>query len=234
MPREQQAEQQNPQVVYEGDISAEAITERRYLWMARTFALVTVVSFLGMLILLIALFSLLPIVRVQPFYLTSLNKDQQIIRVVRPNFNNINMQMLSEALIRQYLLARLTVNSNISELEQRWGLDGIINWMSSEVVFKEFGRIAEATLNLARNEGLTRQVKILNITPYQNRKNGVVDWQAEVEFTDLKYGDTEPVKSIWQIRMRIQFKPIRQGLKWEQRLKNPLGFTVENFGMQQK
>ena len=220
MPNQDQPIEQNSQIVYEGDISEEAATERRYLWMARTFALVAVVSFLSTLILLIALFSLLPIVRVQPFYLTTLNKDQQVIRVVRPNFNNINMQMLSESLIRQYLLARM--------------IDGIINWMSSPVVFEEFGRTAEAALNQARNDGLTRAVKILNITPYRTEKNGTAIWRAEIELTDLKYGDSEPVRSLWQITLRIRFKPTRQGLKWEQRLKNPLGFTVENFGIQRK
>lgn len=234
MPNQEQPIEQNSPIVYEGDISEEAATERRYLWMARTFALVAVVSFLSTLILLIALFSLLPIVRVQPFYLTTLNKDQQVIRVIRPNFNNINMQMLSESLIRQYLLARMTVNSNISEMEQRWGIDGIINWMSSPVVFEEFGRTAETALNQARNDGLTRAVKILNITPYKTEKNGTAIWRAEIELTDLKYGDSEPVRSLWQITLRIRFKPTRQGLKWEQRLKNPLGFTVENFGIQRK
>lgn len=230
----QQEQSDEQQIVYDSDISEEAVTERRYLWMARTFALVAVVSFLSTVILLVALLSLLPIVRVQPFYLTTLNKEQQVIRVVRPNFKEINMQMLSESLIRQYLLARLTVNSNIAEMEQRWGIDGIINWMSSPVVFEEFGRTAETALNQARNDGLTRSVKILNISPFRTEKDGGTVWRAEIELTDLKYGDTEPVRSLWQVTMRVQFKPNRQGLRWEQRLKNPLGFTVERFGIQRK
>lgn len=238
MPQEytqaQEQDQQSDQIVYEEDISEEAVTERRYLWMARTFALVAVVSFMSTLILVIALFSLLPIVRVQPFYLTTLNKEQQVIRVVRPNFKTINMQMLSESFIRQYLLARLTVNSNIAELERRWGIDGVINWMSAPVVFEEFGRSAENALNQARNDGLTRSVKILNIVPYRTEKDGSTVWRAEIELTDLKYGDSEPIRSLWVVTMRIQFKPNRTGLKWEQRLKNPLGFTVERFGMQRK
>ena len=57
MPNQDQPIEQNSQIVYEGDISEEAATERRYLWMARTFALVAVVSFLSTLILLIALFT---------------------------------------------------------------------------------------------------------------------------------------------------------------------------------
>lgn len=216
------------------DVSEEAATERRYLWMARTFALVAVVSFLSSLILLIALTSLLPIVRVQPFYLTTLNKEQQVIRVVRPNFKDIDMQLLTEAFIRQYLLARLTINTNIPELERRWGIDGTVNWMSSAVVFNEFRQDAESLMSQARKDGLIRHVKILNIVPYRTEKDKSTVWLAEIELTDMKIGDTEPTVSKWMATLRIQFFPNRQGLTWDKRLKNPLGFTVISFGIQRK
>ena len=214
------------------DISEEGMRERRYLWMARTFALVSVVSFLSTIMLIVALYSLLPIVRVQPFYLTTLNKDQQVISVVRPNFRQINMQLLSESFIRQYILARLTVGSNIAELERRWGIDGIINWMSSAVVYEEFSKTADLALNQARNDGLTRNVKILNIVPLRAEQGGGNVWRAEIELTDMKYGDSAPVRTRWIVTLKVEFQTTRKGLTWEKRLKNPLGFTVVRFGIQ--
>ncbi len=214
------------------DISEEGMRERRYLWMARTFALVSVVSFLSTIMLIVALYSLLPIVRVQPFYLTTLNKDQQVISVVRPNFRQINMQLLSEAFIRQYILARLTVGSNIAEMERRWGIDGIINWMSSAVVYEEFSKTADLALNQARNDGLTRNVKILNIVPLRAEQGGGNVWRAEIELTDMKYGDSAPVRTRWIVTLKVEFQTTRKGLTWEKRLKNPLGFTVVRFGIQ--
>ena len=226
------AEQDYYNTPVEEDISEEGMRERRYLWMARTFALVAVVSFLSTLMLISALYSLLPIVRIQPFYLTTLNKNQQILNVVRPNFKQMNMQLLTESFIRQYLLARLTVGSNISEMERRWGIDGIINWMSSNVVFEEFSRTADMALRQARNDGLTRNVKILNIVPLRSEREGGDVWRAEIELTDMKYGDSEPVKTRWIVTMKVEFRTTRKGLTWEQRLKNPLGFTVVRFGIQ--
>ena len=214
------------------DISEEGMRERRYLWMARTFALVAVVSFLSTIMLIMALYSLLPIVRVQPFYLTTLNKDQQVISVVRPNFRQINMQLLSESFIRQYILARLTVGSNIAELERRWGIDGIINWMSSAVVYEEFSKTADIALNQARNDGLTRNVKILNIVPLRAEQGGGNVWRAEIELTDMKYGDSAPVRTRWLVTMKVEFQTTRKGLTWEKRLNNPLGFTVVRFVIQ--
>jgi len=211
------------------DITAEALKERQYLWMARTFALVLVVSVITTFMLISSMLSLLPIVRVQPFFLTTLNKDQQVINVVRPNFKAINMELLSESFIRHYLLSYFSMSPNIAELERRWGIDGDINWMSETSVFTKFGDVAKIWLQQAKTEGLTRNVNILVVTPFRANKNENI-WRAELEFIEMKHGASEPVKSKWVATMKIDFKPTRPGLIWEQRLKNPLGFTVLNIG----
>ena len=95
-------------------LSIEAVKERQYLWMARTFALVLVVSVITTFMLISSMLSLLPIVRVQPFFLTTLNKDQQVINVVRPDYKTINMELLSESFIRHYLLSYLSMSSNVA------------------------------------------------------------------------------------------------------------------------
>ncbi len=216
----------------ERDISEEAMKERRYLWMARTFALVAVVSILSTFILINALSSLLPLLRIQPFYLSTLNKNQQIINVTRPDPRQLNMETLSEYFVRQYLIARLSISSDTSELERRWGLDGSVNWMSSEAVFQEFAASANSAILRAKKEGLTRSIKILVVAPYRQQQNSDV-WRAEVELTEMRTGASEPKRSKWVITMEIAFRPNRPGLKWEQRLNNPLGFTVTKFGSQE-
>ncbi len=215
----------------ESDISEEAMKERHYLWMARTFALVAVVSAMATVILVVALTSLLPVLRVQPFYLSTLNKNQQIINVTRPNYGQLDMIKLTESFVRQYLTARLSIGSNIAELERRWGLDGIVNWMSSETVFQEFATLANSILAQVKKEGLTRSVKILVVSPFRQQQGASV-WRAEVEFTDMRTGDSAPQRSKWIVTMEVGFRPNRPGLKWEQRLNNPLGFTVTKFGIE--
>lgn len=216
----------------ESDISEEAVKERRYLWMARTFALVCVVSFLANLMLLGALFSLVPIVRVQPFYLSTQDKDEQIITVVKPADNMIDRQVLAESFVRQYLLARLTIGTNVPALENTWGIDGIVSWESAPSVFEEFARTSGAWIEQAKTEGLTRNVRILTVVKLSNEPGGLENWQAEVELSDMKQGASEPTVSRWKITMQIGFMAGREGLRWSQRLKNPLGFTVLKFGIQ--
>ncbi len=223
--------QQQNNTHFETNVSEEALKERQYLWMARTFALVLVVSFLTTLMLISALMSLTPIVRVQPFFLTTLNKDQQVIEVQRPNFRNINVTLLTESFIRQYLLSYFSVSSNISELERRWGIDGDINWMSETSVFTNFGRDAEKWLKLAKTKGLTRNVKILVVRQLRETRTENI-WTAEIELTEMTNDSPEPIKSKWRATMYIAYRPTRPGLIWEQRLRNPLGFTVLRIGFE--
>lgn len=217
---------------FESDISEEAVKERRYLWMARTFALVGVVSLLANFILLGALFSLVPIVRIQPFYLSTQDKDEQIITVTRPNPASLDKNVLAESFVRQYLLARYTIGTNIPALENTWGIDGIIAWESAPSVFQEFAQTSDAFLSQARREGFTRNVRILTVVKRSDEPDGSEIWQAEIELSDMKQGASEPTRSKWRVMMQIAFEPTREGLRWSQRLKNPLGFTVQKFGIQ--
>ncbi len=213
------------------DVSEEALKERRYLWMARAFGLVSAAALLANIILLMALFSLTPIVRVQPFYVSTQDKDQQIITIRRPSASTLSSKDLQESFVRQYLVARLGIGSDTNELERRWGTEGAVQWMSGSAVFQEFLRTAPALLEQAQKEGLTRNVRILNASVYPAQGAGVT-WQAEVELVDMKLDMSEPKRSKWSVLMEIDFGALREGLRWEQRLKNPLGFVVNRFRMQ--
>ncbi len=213
-------------------LSKEATNESRYLWMTRVFALVAVVSFLANIMLVMALFSLIPLVRVQPFYVHTLDKDEQIISVSRPPADTLTSEILQESFVRQYLLARLTIGSNIPELERRWGLDGTVNWMSETSVFQEFAQSAALLIDQAKKEGLTRDVKILVVSKYRTNPGEGDIWRAELELTDMKQDSSQPVTSKWVVVMQVDFRPSRPGLLWKDRLKNPLGFTVMKFGIQ--
>jgi type IV secretory pathway component VirB8 len=226
--KEKQTEQIDTSVAY----SQEAITEQRYLWMARVFATVAVVSFCANVMLVMALFSLLPIVRVQPFYLYTQDKDEQIITVSQPPQNELRSEVLQESFIRQYLLAYFTIGSDIQELERRWGLGGSIEWMSTPSVFQEFVANAGAWLEDAKREGMTRNVRILFVSKFREDPQGGDIWRAEVELTDMTVDNPQPRTQKLMITMQVGFRVSRPGLLWKDRLKNPLGFTVTRFGIQ--
>lgn len=222
-------EEKHQSLYFERDLSEEAVRERYYLWVARTFALVLVVSILTSLMLLTSLQSLLPIIRVQPFHLKTLNKEEQVVDISRPNLANIRVNELTESFIRSYLLAYFSVGTNINELEQRWSPEGDVQAMSETSVFAEFTKNADKWLRQAKEEGFTRNVNILVANPYQNTAQGNL-WRVELEFVEMRHGSTEPKKSKLTVLIKVGFKAQQTGIPWESRLKNPLGFFVQNLG----
>lgn len=210
-------------------LSEEAKRERRSLWMVRAFLLILVLSICINVILVLALKSLLPLERVQPFFLKVEDKKDQVIRVIRPNTSKLDMRKVSEALIRQYILNRLAISSDIPEMEKRWGRDGIISWSSSAPVYQEFSQKATERLNLASKMGWVRSVLIRSLTPYQREKGGREVWRANIELSDMTVESPEPRKSYWNILLRVEYQPFQKGIPAEHRLKNPMGFRVVNY-----
>lgn len=218
---------------FESDISQEAVKERSYLWMMRVFAIVSLIAVVVNILVFGALVSLTPIVRVQPFYLFALNKNQQTIFLTRPAPEVLQSRDLQEAFVRQYLEAYFTIGSNIAEQERRWGPEGMVDWMSTPAVFSEFTQNATYLIDLSRKEGLIRHVRILVANEYKQSTRGII-WQAEIETTDMKRDSSTPDRTVWAVQIEISFQPKQRGLTWAQRLKNPLGFTVSGFGAQRK
>ena len=211
------------------DVSEEARKERSYLWMARVFCLMCVVTLITDLILFSAVESLNPLVRVQPFYITTQAKDRQIVNIMRPHPALLNDRMLQESFVRQYIVARFGMGTDVSELERRWGVDGTIQWMSSDSVFTDFLRdYAAGLIQKSKEIGLTRDVDILNVRQIP-RENGQIVWQAEVRATDMSRSTPDPQRTDWLVQLSIRFGQFRRGLTWEERLKNPLGFVVDMY-----
>ena len=208
----------------------EALQEERYLWMARAFSLVALLALIANFLMLIALSGLMPLMRVQPFYLQSQAKDRQVISIVRPNPEELDSDILQEALVREYLLARFGIGADVAEVERRWGIDGMIFTMSKDSVYKDFHeKESMEMLKQARSDGLTRDVKILSVNRAEQFPDGGV-WVAEIELIDMSQKISDRYTSRWTVKMEVVFQTSGRQMDWSQRLKNPLGFMVTKFG----
>lgn len=211
--------------------SQEILQEERYLWMARAFSLVALLAFVANILMLFALAGLNPLVRIQPFYLQTQAKDEQIVSIVRPPKEELDSVVLQESLVREYLLARFGISSDTSEVERRWGIDGPIFAMSASSVYQDFHE-KESTkmLEQSRQDGLTRNVRIGVVNRKENYPDGVSVWIAEIELIDMSQKVSDSFTSRWLVTMEVAFLPPRKNIEWSQRLRNPLGFTVTKFG----
>jgi type IV secretory pathway component VirB8 len=218
----------------EKEISEESLRERRYLWTARAFAIVVAITLCANIVLLLGLFQVLPLTRAQFFYLTFQNKEEQIVSVQPLNASEETMNLVTESYIRQYLVARLQVTSNKDEMLNRWNTEGPVKWMSSDVVFNDFIKTTVADFERMDKEGWTRSIDILSVIKSSSRARGGGDiWQAEVDMINMLPSSNRPTRERFIVYLRVAYYP-NPNIKYAYRLKNPLGFTVMQYGISRK
>lgn len=200
------------------------IAEKRYLWTARAFAIITAISLCCNIVLILAIFQVMPLFRVEPFLLSFQDKDEQVFNIV-PLKNLEDEKAVTEIFVRQYVLLRSSFTSNIPEMEARWMPGGPIQEMSSAAVYDDFQkRTAIKALSIIKSKGLTRAVKIISVNELSR---GL--WQVEYETRDMYPDSSKPQVNYWTASLRITYrgKTVKSG----ERLKNPVGFTVDRYSL---
>ena len=209
------------------EVSIDLLRERRYLWTARAFAIVSAVALCVNLVLLLAIVHLMPLKRVEPFLLTFQNREEQVVKI-RPLSKDMAAEdIISEAMIRQYVLLRNTMVSDVDEMAFRWGADGPLRWMSSSQVYNQFSKTVKDWLARIKLEGLTREVRIESVVRNQNT------WLVYIVTRDMLPEAEEPAISRWRIRLSVKyFTQEQREVKYINRLKNPLGFAVDRYAIE--
>jgi len=214
------------------DIVVENATEKRYLWTARAFAVVFAVSLCCNLILTYTIMNTMPLYRVEPFLLSFADRKDQIYHVEQID-KIYQYKYLTELFVREYVLLRNTFVGDVDEMDKRWGVEGSVKEMSSPRIYKEFKeKIVDKTLDLIRQHGITRDVKILSVTEVAGGKNGEVWWQVEFRTSDMRPDRETPTISVWVANVGIRY--ITKKVTFGNRLKNPLGFTVIKYAVEQR
>jgi type IV secretory pathway component VirB8 len=202
-------------------------SEKRYLWTARAFAVVTAISICCNLILLLTITQILPLYRVEPYLLTLSNKEEQVYNIIPYARDMAAKKSITETFIRQYVLLRTTLLSDIEEMESRWQNGGDLQKMSSPVVYKDFmENTGPKLMKRMKEDGLTSNVVITTI-------NEISDsiWQVEYSVEYYLPSSYTPKKINYRASLKIKYIP--QRVSYKERLKNPVGFTVVSYTAKQ-
>ncbi|MBE6452231.1 MAG: type IV secretion system protein [Alphaproteobacteria bacterium] len=199
--------------------------EKRYLWTARAFAIITALSICCNIVLILAIFQVMPLYRVEPFLLTFQDRSEQVYHI-QPIMGGLRSQKaITEVFVREYVLLRSSFSRDLQEMESRWGPEGQIKEMSSPRIYDDFVRnTAKKALEIIRSRGLSREVKILSVNELAN---GI--WQVEYETRDMYPESVRPEVNYWTAAMNVRYR--RKSVKFGDRLKNPVGFTVDKYSL---
>ena len=207
------------------DVFVANVGEKRYLWTARAFAIITAIRLCCNIVLILAIMQVLPLYRVEPFLLTFQNKEEQVYNIQPIKGRMEDQKAITEVFVRQYVLLRSSFDRDVQEMEARWMPGGPVQEMSSSAVYTEFlEKTAKKALDLIRARSLQRNVRILTVNEL-----GRGLWQVEYETQDMYPDSPAPEVNYWTASLRIAYN--RKSVKYGERLKNPVGFTVVRYSL---
>lgn len=202
-------------------------SEKRYLWTARAFAVVTAISICCNLLLLLTIANILPLYRVEPYLLTLTNKEDQVYRIIPYSRDMEAQTSITETFVRQYVLLRTTLLPDIEEMQSRWQNGGDLQEMSSPIVYQDFlNATGNKLMQKMKQDGLTSNVKIITVNEIEKAL-----WQVEYSVDYYLPSSYTPKTIKYRATMKIQYVPRR--VQYKERLKNPVGFKVIQYGTKQ-
>lgn len=215
-----------PQRKATGDVVVENATEKRYLWTARAFAVVLAVSICCNFILTYVIMTVIPLYRVEPYLFSFADKGEQIYHIEEVE-KIYDYKYLTEIFVREYVLLRNTFVNDENEMKERWDPGSNLQEMSSANVYKNFReKMAIKALELIRQHNLTRNIKIVSATEIGPKARGM-GWQVEFRVEDMTPAKETPQVSVWVANLTIRY--VSKRVRFGERLKNPLGFTVVEY-----
>ena len=84
--------------------------------------------------------------------------------------------------------------------------------------------VAKKAVGIIKNQGMQRNVKILSVNELAD---GV--WQVEYETQDMFPDSAQPEIGYWTASLNVGYR--RKKVKYGDRLKNPVGFTVIKYAL---
>ena len=131
---------------------------------------------------------------------------------------------ITETFVRQYVLLRTTLLPDIEEMQSRWQNGGDLQEMSSPIVYQDFLKVTgNKLMQKMKQDGLTSNVKIITVNEIENAL-----WQVEYSVDYYLPSSSAPKTMKYRATMKIQYVPRR--VQYKERLKNPVGFKVIQYG----
>ena len=203
-----------------------------YMWLSRLFIFFSIVSLSFFMLSSLALFQLAPQVRVEPFLIISQDNSNKIVRQEPIVQDMPSRYQLMELFIRQYVIYRNTIISDVKEMQSRWYYGGIVHFLSSYTVFNEFFAFDKHFFSNLASQRITREVEISSVTRSGGEKSYI--WKVDFKTYELSGGAEGSQKRTmvvstqnWTASLIAYFIPERSFMSL--RLINPLGFTVVRY-----
>lgn len=210
--------------VYPSERDVPALEGRRYLWIARAFAIGMFLSLCLNVVLGIAVNALSPLIRVEPMLVTFKDHSEQLVKIEPFERGTSGFELMTESLVRDYVLSRHEIVLDEGELRRRWGGRGMVAHRSSPEEYARFVAETAPKYDEIRQRRLMRTVAVHRVS-----KIAEGYWQVEFATEDFIGGVTKIGEQRWVASLTIGYVP--REVSWEDRYMNPLGFIVTEYSI---
>lgn len=213
--------------IYPAECDVPALEGRRYLWTARAFAIGMFLSLCVNVALGFAIAGLSPLVRVEPMLLSFKDKSEQLVKVEPFSRGTKGFDLMTEMLVRDYVLSRQEIVLDEEEMKRRWGGAGVVAHRSDEDEYRRFVAEMASKYEEIRQKRLVRTVIV-------HRVSRIAEGYWQVEFSTNDYDSTSRkiAEALWVASMTTAYVP--REINWEDRYMNPLGFIVTAYSVTAK
>ncbi|MDO4161408.1 MAG: type IV secretion system protein [Pseudomonadota bacterium] len=218
----------NPQYVTDDRINGRSAKEVYFRWLSRLVMVCAVLSLGAFLCASLVIFRLAPEIIVEPLLITSQNDSETMVRYepITPKMPSI--KKMTELFVKQYVIMRNTVINDEDEMRTRWGPGGIVAYLSTPQVYREF--VGKNIKDVGRmfEKGYSKEVRIDSVGQVSESSPA---WIVNFTIYNLSQKNETNGLTLKKTKMRASLTPrfIPERGAVYARLINPLGFTVIKY-----
>jgi type IV secretion system protein VirB8 len=213
--------------VYPAERDVSALEGRRHLWTARAFAMGMFFSLLLNVVLGFAISSLAPLKSVEPMLVTFKERSDQIVKIEPFTRGTTGFELMTETMVRDYVLYREEIAVDEAEMRRRWGGEGVIAHRSDPEEYQRFVAGMLGKYDDLRQKRISRTVNIRSVSKIADGY-----WQVEFSTTDFDALNKKISENNWVASMTVGY--VSREVTWDDRYMNPLGFTVNAYSVSAK
>jgi len=211
------------------DYFVQSLRERRQIFALRALSIGLILMTFLSLALAMVIFALLPLKEVRPF-LVRVMDEGSVVADVRPIQDTFEAQeLLTEKLVREYILSRHEILRSNDVMRARWSAEGQVAMTSSPEEYRRFNTAVAPLLESIRREDGEALATIMSVVPITSGRSYVVDFRL----TTYDRENRVVQDAVYTATMEIEYRQLT-GMSREQLLINPTGFTVIAYSLAEK
>jgi len=214
---------------YPGDVRVTALRERRLLMALRGITLGMIISIVLNTVLAFIIVSLMPLKEIRPF-LVQIAEEGTLVAAVQPIQDTFEAKdLLTEKLVREYVVNRHEILRSNSVMTSRWSPSGYLGTTTLDSEYRRFRANAAELIDQIRDRDGQRRASISAVNTVTAGKVYLVD------FTSTFYGQSDQVleQKNYTATIEVGFRPLTDMTR-EQMMINPTGFTVISYSLAEK